>query len=134
MTSPAASLLQESNLTVATPEIDSRLDSLRRGLDGLLQRYTDQHPDVQTTRRLIRDLEEQKKREVAELRRQALANPATAGGAVGAVQQELSRWLASSEIQVAALKARVNEFQSRYAAGDGMPSRPHRRSRPRRRS
>jgi hypothetical protein len=31
------------------------------------------------------------------------------------VQQELSRLLASSEIQVAALKARVNEFQSRYA-------------------
>ncbi|MBB5203967.1 polysaccharide chain length determinant protein (PEP-CTERM system associated) [Inhella inkyongensis] len=121
----AASLMQESSLSVATPEIDSRLDSLRRGLDGLLQRYTDQHPDVQTTRRLIRDLEDQKKREVAELRRQALANPATAGGAVGAVQQELSRLLASSEIQVAALKARVNEFQSRYSqAMEAMKTAP----------
>ena len=40
------SLLQESAVAVSTPEIDARIDALKRSLDALLQRYTDQHPDV----------------------------------------------------------------------------------------
>jgi len=43
------------------PEIDSRLDALKKSLDGLAQRYTDQHPDVITVKRQIAELEEQKK-------------------------------------------------------------------------
>ncbi len=114
--STTASILQESSISVATPEIDGRLAELRRNLDGLMQRFTDQHPDVVTLRRLIKELEEQKRREMAELRKQALANPV--GGAAGGnpVQQELSRMLATAELQVASLKARVGEYQSRYAA------------------
>lgn len=111
----SASLMQESNLSVSTPEIDARLADLRRNLDGLLQRFTEQHPDVTVTRRLIKDLEEQKRREVAELRKQALNTPLGAGGG-SPVQQELSRMLATAEVQVASLKARVGEYQSRYAA------------------
>ena len=65
------SLLQESSLVVSTPEIDGRLAELKRGLDALLQRYTDEHPDVVSARRLIKDLEEQKKKEVAEQRKLA---------------------------------------------------------------
>jgi polysaccharide chain length determinant protein (PEP-CTERM system associated) len=113
------SLLQESALAVSTPEIDSRLDAQKRNLDGLLQRYTEQHPDVQSARRLIKDLEDQKKREVAELRRTAMmtqvASPS--GGSGGSLaSQELARMLASSEVQVASLRARVSEYAGRYAA------------------
>ena len=54
-----------------TPEIDARIEAQKRNLDNLLQRYTEQHPDVISTRRLIKDLEEQKKKEVAELRKRA---------------------------------------------------------------
>ncbi len=110
------SLLQESAVNVATPEIDARLEAQRRSLDGLLQRYTDQHPDVVSTRRLITELEKQKAKEVAELRRAALALPAN--GATGSntspAVQELAKVLATSEVQVASLRARVSEFQSRY--------------------
>lgn len=113
------SLLQESAVSVATPELDARLAELRRNLDGLLQRYTEVHPDVISVRKLVRDLEEQKKKEVAELRRAALATPMTAGGAGSAMQQELQRMLATSEVQVATLKARVSEYQGRYAAALG---------------
>ncbi len=67
------SLLQESTINVSTPELDARLNDLRKNLDALMQRYTDQHPDVITTRRLIKDLEEQRKRELAELRKAAIA-------------------------------------------------------------
>lgn len=110
------SLLQESSLSVATPEIDGRLESQRRNLDGLLQRFTEQHPDVASTRRLIAELERQKAKEVAELRKAALATPAANGGpSASLASQELARMLATTEVQVAALRARVSEFQARYA-------------------
>lgn len=110
------SLLQESSISVATPEIDARIDAQKRSLDGLLQRYTEQHPDIVSTRRLIKELEEQKRREVAELRKVAMAVPPTAQGAnVNLAVQEMGRLMATSEVQVAALKARVSEYQARYA-------------------
>lgn len=111
------SLLQESAISVATPEIDARLDAQRRQLDNLLQRFTDQHPDVLSARRLVQDLEEQKRKEVQALRKAAMAAPAgtTSGmGAASLASQELNRMLAMSEVQVAALRARVAEYSSRY--------------------
>ncbi len=112
-------LLAEGYIARATPEIDSRIDAQKRNLDALLQRYTEQHPDVVGTRRLIAELEQQKKKEVQELQRRAAANPSTMSGSTVAAeslaQQELTRMLASSEVQVAALRARVDEYASRYA-------------------
>lgn len=111
------SLLQESRLSVSTPEIDARLDAQRRNLDGLLQRYTEQHPDVVTTRKLIKDLEAQKAKEVAELRKAQLALPSAAVGPNASLaMQELGRALAAAEVQVAALQARVSEYSARLAA------------------
>ena len=110
-------LLQDSAaLSVATPELDARIDAQRRQLDALLQRFTEQHPDVLSTRRLLRDLDEQKRKDVQELRRQALAAPAspTGGSTSSLAVQELSRMMAISEVQVAALKARVSEYGGRY--------------------
>jgi polysaccharide chain length determinant protein (PEP-CTERM system associated) len=110
------SLLQESAVGVATPEIDSRLEAQKRNLDGLLQRFTEQHPDVVSARRLIKELEEQKNKEAQELRRKALAGPAGApgGGDGNLAYQEMGRLLATSEVQVAALRARVAEYTTRY--------------------
>ena len=108
-----------ASITVTTPEIDSRIDGQKRNLDSLLQRYTDQHPDVQSARRLITELEDQKRREVAELQRKALAQRMSAGQpgapAESLAAQELGRLLATSEVQVAGIQARLDEFQSRYA-------------------
>ncbi len=111
------SLLQESTVSVATPEIDARIDAQKRNLDSLLQRYTDQHPDVQGTRRLLADLEQLKRKEVAELQKRAAANAAAApvGANESLAAQELGRMLATAEVQVAAIKARVNEYSSRFA-------------------
>lgn len=108
------SLLQESSLPIATPEIDARINSVRGNLDTLLQRFTEQHPDVITTRKLIKDLEEQKRKEVAELRKAALAAPAGGGAGGSLVQQDLGRMLAAAEVQVAGLRARVDEYSARY--------------------
>ncbi len=109
------SLLEESALAVATPEIDARIAIQKQNLDALMQRFTEQHPDVLTTRKLVRDLEDQKKKEVKELRKAAMAAPAVAAATgTSLVSQELSRLMANSEVQVAALKARVSEYSARY--------------------
>lgn len=113
----AQSLLQESTANVSTPELDSRLAEHRRSLDALLQRYTDQHPDIVATRKLIKDLEEQRKREIAELRKAAMNVPtASVGQTNGSLaMQELVRIVATTEVQVASLRARVDEYSARYA-------------------
>lgn len=125
-TSLTQSLLQESSITVATPELDSRIESQRRNLDALMQRFTDQHPDVIVTRRLLKDLEEQKRKEMLELRKAALASAAAnSGGQGNQVVQELTRIVASSEIQVASLRARVAEYSARFAAArEGLKTAP----------
>ena len=108
-------LLQDTSVAVSTPEIDARIDAQRRQLDALLQRFTEQHPEVLSTRRLLRDLEEQKRKEVQDLRKATLAAPApTATGSNSSLAaQELNRMMAISEVQVAALKARVAEYAGR---------------------
>jgi polysaccharide chain length determinant protein (PEP-CTERM system associated) len=106
------SLLQESNLAISTPEIDGRIDVQRRNLDALLQRFTDQHPDVINTRRLIKELSEVKKREVVGLRKIALENPSPPSNS-SLMQQELNKIVATSEVQVATLRTRVGEYSAR---------------------
>ncbi len=117
VTSALPNLLEEPGQTVQTPEIDSRIDAQRRNLDNLLQRYTEKHPDVVGTRRLLDDLLAAKKKEVAELQRKAAAAPAVAPMATNEnlAVQELNRMQATSEVQVAALQARVEEYATRYA-------------------
>jgi polysaccharide chain length determinant protein (PEP-CTERM system associated) len=110
------SLLQESSLSVSTPELDARIEAQKRSLDLLLQRFTEQHPDVANTRRLIKDLEDERKKEAEALRKKAMSTPlgVQSGGAGNLAAQELSRLVATAEVQVAALSARVNEYSGRY--------------------
>lgn len=103
---------------LATPELDARIQGHQRNLDQLLQRFTDQHPDVIGVRRLIADLEQQKEREVAE-RRAALEAAAkqdgpSAADATNPVIAELNRMLATAEVQVSALRGRVGGLSSRF--------------------
>lgn len=115
------SILQESAISVSTPEIDGRIAALKQNVDGLMQRFTEQHPDVVNSRRLLKDLEEQKKKEVAELRKAAMANPTpVAGPTESLVAQELGRMVASSEVQVAMLTARVGEYEVRLSSARRM--------------
>jgi len=109
------SLLQESSISVATPELDGRIEGQRRSLDALLTRFTEQHPDVVVTRRLVAELEEQRRKQMVELRKSALASAAAAPGATqtSPAEQEMSRVAATSEVLVASLRARVAEFSSR---------------------
>lgn len=111
------SLLPPPTLSVATPEIDARIENINRNLDSLMQRFTDQHPDVVISRRQLKELEVQKAREVEALRKAAASaaaqRPADANTSLAT--QELSRMLATAEVQAATLRTRVSEFSSRLA-------------------
>lgn len=98
---------------ISAPEIDSRIDTMKRSLDKLLQTYTEQHPDVIGTRRIIKELEEQRRVEIAERRKAAVNNPgALLGG--DSVSSGLKSSLANAEANVASLRARVSEFDARF--------------------
>ena len=98
---------------ISLPEIDGRIDTQKRNLDTLLQKYTDKHPDVIGTRRLIKDLEEQKREEIISRRKFAAVNPG-AGVSSNPVFQQLKVSLGEAEANVASLRTRVAEYESRY--------------------
>ncbi|MDD5330804.1 MAG: GNVR domain-containing protein [Sulfuricella sp.] len=101
----------------ANPEIDARIQALRKNLDSLQLNYTDRHPDIVAAKRIIEQLEEQKKQE-AKTRK---ASPTTQNP----VAQQLKVALADAEAGAASMRARVAEYESRYnrlrAAADAIP-------------
>jgi polysaccharide chain length determinant protein (PEP-CTERM system associated) len=109
---------QVAALVVTVPEIDGRIQALKVNLDALLQRYTEQHPDVVGVRRIIKDLEEQKRTEIAARKRAlAAAQPTTPARTPinnNPVYQQLRVSLAEIESNIASLKTRVAEYESRY--------------------
>ncbi len=107
-------LPQEGRSASSTvPEIDGRIKTLQENLDGMLLRFTDQHPDVTGTRRVIEALQEE--------RRQQLEMMQAAGpGQFGALDsnpvfQQMRIALSNAEARVAALSARVAEYEGRLA-------------------
>lgn len=97
-------------------EFDARLDAQRRQLDELLRRYTELHPDVVASRRLITRLEEQRQMELDARRRNAVNAPLQPTNSLGAaVQQQTRLALAEAEATVASLRVRAKDTQARLA-------------------
>ncbi len=105
-------------------EFEPRLDAARKQLDELLRRYTDEHPDVVSTRRVIAQLEVQKRQDLearAEARAKALAlegpkgPTAMAAAATNPVFQQLRLSLTAAEASVASLRVRLSTQQAKLA-------------------
>jgi polysaccharide chain length determinant protein (PEP-CTERM system associated) len=117
---PLMATLSEEAPAVATPELDARLTTLNKNLDEMLLRYTDMHPDVVNTQRIVREVEaqreEQRKRLGEELDKRRRAAPAQViGGSGNTAYPQLKLALAEAEAQVARLRARVEDLEKRYA-------------------
>ena len=113
---PSSPGLLDDSAALATPDLDARIDALKKNLDELTLRYTDEHPDVVNTRSMIAELEkqrEEKKKQLQEdLEKNRQDNPAGDGG--DPVAQQLKIALADSDAQIAGLRARVADFETRY--------------------
>lgn len=93
----------------ANSETDSRIQALEKQMDQLRLQYTDMHPDIQSTKRLIEKLQAQKKLEIA----QRKADPV--GSRIqNPVYQQLTIAIAEADASVSALGARVSEYQRRF--------------------
>ena len=134
---PAQALGTPGAPGLATPaalvsEYEPRLDAARKQLDELLRRYTDEHPDVVSTRRIIAQLEVQKRQEL-DARTRALAAAIAAEGpkgptvmaaaATNPVFQKLRISLAESEANVASLRVRLGTQQARLTEIRALASR-----------
>jgi len=104
-------------------EFDARLNEQRRQLDELLRRYTEAHPDVIATRRLIARLEEQRQQDIEAQRKAAAARPARGTNTTNPVMQQVKLALAEAEANVAGLRVRLSETQSRLAQMTAAASR-----------
>jgi polysaccharide chain length determinant protein (PEP-CTERM system associated) len=88
------------------PELEARIAAAQKNLDNLRLQYTEEHPDIIATRRLIGQLQAQKKEEMKKGR----PDP---GLAASPMMQQLNVSLSDAESRVAALRARVGEYQTR---------------------
>jgi polysaccharide chain length determinant protein (PEP-CTERM system associated) len=110
---PPSLLAESGNPAVSTAELDARLGVLNKNLDEMLLRYTDNHPDVVNTRRIIKEVEtnrDQERQRLAEGRK--AAGPETNGNSLFG---QLRMAFAQAEAQVAAMQARVAELEKRDA-------------------
>lgn len=95
--------------TALTAPIDSRIQALESKLDELLLNYTEDHPDVISTRRVIAELRDQRETELASLK---------SGGGKARLEEhpaysDLVVELGKAQGNVAALQVRVKEYRKR---------------------
>jgi len=105
------------------PEIETRLEAQKKQLDELRGRYTDDHPDVVATRRIVNQLEA----EAVDHRRtqeHAQAGKSKAGtAATSPVYQRLRISLAEAEARVAALHSQLAAQQTQLEQTRAMAGR-----------
>ncbi len=104
---------------ISVPELDTRIETLKKNLDELLRKYTDVHPDVVSTKRVLADLESQRKEQAdAKQKARAALGPTDPKKAASLdrnpVFQQLKLSATDAEATVASLSARVKELESRY--------------------
>ncbi len=111
----------------SNPELEARIQGLERNLDSLRVKYTEQHPDIISTKRVIAELKSQKEREAKEASDLARAKEAEVRAAGGGAErlpssallnqnpffQQLKASLLDADAKAAAMRVRVQEYESR---------------------
>jgi polysaccharide chain length determinant protein (PEP-CTERM system associated) len=95
-------------------ELDQRIEAQRKRLDELRLRYTEQHPDVAGTQRVLQQLEAQREAE----RRAAVKDGGTMSRTLSQsnpVFQQLRMTLTTAETRVAELRVKVGDLEARLA-------------------
>jgi polysaccharide chain length determinant protein (PEP-CTERM system associated) len=104
-----------------TSELDGRIQALQQKLDTLRLTYTEQHPDIVAILPVLEHLKQQRQREkdqkMKELAQKKKKAPAPAVASTGPpnLYQQLTMSMAEYDATVASLRARVQEYERRYA-------------------
>lgn len=108
---------QEIVLPTSVPEYDGRIAQLRGQVDEMLRRFTDQHPDVVHTKKLIAQLQTERDQILEQRRKAILEAPRTSSGPnADPVLQQLKVALNEAESNVVTLRTRLAEYEQRIAA------------------
>ncbi|MDR0715892.1 MAG: chain length-determining protein [Azoarcus sp.] len=94
---------------VWVPEFDGRIDNVKRALDELRLRYTDNHPEVREAQRMLEELQKQRQGWIDEGR---TSDPGAANPAVIQLRMELGK----ADAKVAAAQAKLQDFEARLNA------------------
>lgn len=114
----------------ALPELqtqyDGRIEVLQQQLDGLMLKYTEQHPNIVTLKETLEQLRIKQKQEIQKLKKQyasiAKQSSSNSGSALSAlageqssnpVYQQLKIALGVAEADLASYRARVAEYEER---------------------
>jgi polysaccharide chain length determinant protein (PEP-CTERM system associated) len=113
-------------LGYSNPELEARIQGLERNLDSLRVKFTEQHPDIISTKRVIAELKSQKDREAKEAGELARTKETEARAAGGGGRppsstllnqnpffQQLKASLMDADAKAAAMRVRVQEYESR---------------------
>lgn len=116
--SPAADP-KRANITLP---VDARIQGMQERLDQLLLQFTDKHPDVIAVRQTLADLKKQRDAEMAEITKSMTATASAENdgngmpvpaGVSNPLYQQLKLTLSQEEANIAAIKVRVQEYESR---------------------
>jgi polysaccharide chain length determinant protein (PEP-CTERM system associated) len=109
--------------TATRSEAEQRLEAAQRQLDELLRRYTDEHPDVVSTKRLIASMEQQVKREQAQRAKAEAERGQPGAAATSPVYQRIRMALSTTEAEIASLRSRLAAEQQRLDEARAMAHR-----------
>jgi polysaccharide chain length determinant protein (PEP-CTERM system associated) len=91
----------------------SRIAQTRAHLDDLLQRYTDNHPDVIETRKNLAELEARRAAEVASLKSGDAGAAAASGASSNPVYQSIQLSLNKADVDIADLRTQLAEHEDK---------------------
>ena len=96
-------------------QYDERIKLLENQLDALLIRYTDQHPDVVETRRLLDSLKSMRSEELQQLTEQLASGGNSSAVSQNTVYQELRLAVAKLENEIESTRVREQSIQQKLA-------------------
>ncbi len=103
-----------SSINTPQNQLDARIDSLETRLDELLLKYTEQHPDVISTRRVLEQMKQQKQAQGDEQESNDPNNNNVSKDIQNSsLYQELNVLLGEAQAEVSALRARLDEYKKR---------------------
>ncbi|MCG5501050.1 XrtA system polysaccharide chain length determinant [Ectothiorhodospira lacustris] len=105
---PTFGIMGGTRTTQATAAIDGRIQTLQARLDELLLTFTERHPDIQSIRRTIEDLQAQREEEIR-LARQS--GPSMEQLDTNPVYQQMRMTLSNADVEIASLRVRLQQHQ-----------------------